>query len=143
MAFLLKAGSASRSISEGSVVQTPHDPSVWCATTAKCWARRFGRKVRNIARSSAFKEIFPRVPREGDHKARVDPKPMKGEDMRSKQRARRPGSASSRDGFINVIVSKETREGLNLLKNAMGVRSQAEVIRKLVAIGVAIHQAND
>ena len=87
--------------------------------------------------------MFPRVPREGDHKARVDPKPMKGEDMRSKQRARRRASASIRDGFINVTVSKETREGLNLLKNAMGVRSQAEVIRKLVAIGVAIHQAND
>ena len=66
---------------------------------------------------------------------------MKKKEMRSKRRTAQ--SASSQHGFINVIVTKETREGLNLLKNAMGVRSQAEVIRKLVAIGVAIHQAND
>ena len=45
------------------------------------------------------------------------------------------------DGFINVAVSKTTRTGLNDLKEAMGLRSQAEVIDKLVAIGVAIHRA--
>ena len=54
------------------------------------------------------------------------------------------GSKSSRvqDGFINVAVSKTTRGGLNDLKTAMGLRSQAEVIEKLVAIGVAIHRAS-
>ena len=54
------------------------------------------------------------------------------------------GSQSSRveDGFINVAVSRMTREGLNDLKTAMGLRSQAEVIEKLVAIGVAIHRAS-
>jgi len=45
------------------------------------------------------------------------------------------------DGFINVAVNGETRRGLNNLKAAMGVRSQGEVIEKLVAIGVAIHRA--
>lgn len=45
------------------------------------------------------------------------------------------------DGFINVPVSNVTRDGLHLLKEAMGVASQAEVIEKLVAIGVAIHHA--
>jgi hypothetical protein len=43
--------------------------------------------------------------------------------------------------FINVAVSKETRAGLHLLKEAMGVPGQAEVIEKLVAIGIAIHLA--
>jgi hypothetical protein len=43
--------------------------------------------------------------------------------------------------FINVAVSKETRAGLHLLKEAMGVPGQAEVIEKLVAIGIAIHIA--
>jgi hypothetical protein len=43
--------------------------------------------------------------------------------------------------FINVAVSKETRAGLHLLKEAMGVPGQAEVIAKLVTIGVAIHLA--
>jgi hypothetical protein len=50
---------------------------------------------------------------------------------------------SSKDArnFINVPVSKETRAGLHLLKEAMGVSGQAEVIAKLVTIGVAIHLA--
>jgi hypothetical protein len=43
--------------------------------------------------------------------------------------------------FINVAVSKETRAGPHLLKEAMGVPGQAEVIAKLVTIGVAIHLA--
>lgn len=43
--------------------------------------------------------------------------------------------------FINVAVSKETRAGLHLLKEAMGVPGQAEVIEKLVTIGMAIHLA--
>ena len=44
-------------------------------------------------------------------------------------------------GFINVAVSKETRAGLHLLKEAMGVSGQAEVIERLVTIGLAIHLA--
>jgi hypothetical protein len=43
--------------------------------------------------------------------------------------------------FINVAISKETRAGLHLLKEAMGVPGQAEVIEKLVTIGVAIRLA--
>ncbi len=43
--------------------------------------------------------------------------------------------------FINVAISKETRAGLHLLKEAMGVPGQAEVIEKLVTIGVVIHLA--
>ena len=43
--------------------------------------------------------------------------------------------------FINVAVSRETRSGLHLLKEAMGVAGQAEVIERLVAIGLAIHLA--
>ena len=39
--------------------------------------------------------------------------------------------------FINVAVSKATRAGLHLLKEAMGVQGQAEVIAKLVTIGMA------
>ena len=46
-----------------------------------------------------------------------------------------------RKGFINVGVSGETRAGLHLLKEAMGVPGQAEVIERLVAIGLAIHLA--
>lgn len=45
------------------------------------------------------------------------------------------------DGFINLPVTHTTREGLHLLKDAMGVRGQAEVVEKLVAMGVAIHKA--
>lgn len=43
--------------------------------------------------------------------------------------------------FINVAVSNETRAGLHLLKDAMKVAGQAEVIEKLVVIGLAIHLA--
>jgi len=45
------------------------------------------------------------------------------------------------NGFINVAVSPQTRSGLHLLKDAMGVPGQAEVIERLVAIGIAIHLA--
>lgn len=48
---------------------------------------------------------------------------------------------SKPDGFINIPVSKETRDGLHLLKEAMGASSQAEVIAKLVKLGTAIHHA--
>ena len=49
--------------------------------------------------------------------------------------------SSNARNFINVAVSRETRAGLHLLKEAMGVAGQAEVIEKLVAIGLAIHLA--
>jgi hypothetical protein len=49
--------------------------------------------------------------------------------------------ARTSPGFINVAVSKETRAGLHLLKEAMGVSGQAEVIARLVTIGLAIHLA--
>jgi hypothetical protein len=45
------------------------------------------------------------------------------------------------DGFINVAVSRSTRQGLHLLKDAMGVQGQAEVIERLVMIGIAIYIA--
>jgi hypothetical protein len=45
------------------------------------------------------------------------------------------------DGFINILVLKETRRGLHQLKESMGVASQAEVIEKAVAILQAIQQA--
>lgn len=53
----------------------------------------------------------------------------------------KPSIGQSPDGFINVPVSKQTRAGLHLLKDAMGVSGQAEVIERLVAIGIAIHIA--
>ena len=53
-------------------------------------------------------------------------------------RASRPASP---DGFINVAVSRSTRQGLHLLKDAMGVQGQAEVIERLVTIGIAIYIA--
>lgn len=46
------------------------------------------------------------------------------------------------DGYINVAVSRSTRHGLHLLKEAMGVQGQSEVIERLVAIGIAIHLAS-
>jgi hypothetical protein len=61
--------------------------------------------------------------------------------MRGNHRGHRARSITAEDGFINVAVSKATRDGLNNLKAVMRVRSQAEVIEKLVAIGVAIEQA--
>jgi len=54
-------------------------------------------------------------------------------------RPKKPSKESR--SFINVAVSKETRAGLHLLKEAMGVPGQAEVIEKLVAIGMAIRIA--
>jgi hypothetical protein len=50
-------------------------------------------------------------------------------------------AANSADGFINVPVTKATREGLHKLKESMDVASQAEVIEKLVRIGLAIEHA--
>ena len=49
--------------------------------------------------------------------------------------------ASEHEGFINVPVSRATREGLHQLKENMGVASQAEVIEKAVAILLAIQKA--
>ena len=51
-------------------------------------------------------------------------------------------SASRPDGFINVPVSRTTRHGLHLLKEAMDLPGQAEVIERLVAIGIAIYLAS-
>lgn len=44
-------------------------------------------------------------------------------------------------GFINMPVTQETREGIHQLKELMGASSQAEVIAKLVAMGIAIHNS--
>jgi hypothetical protein len=44
------------------------------------------------------------------------------------------------DGFINVPVTRATRQGLHELKEAMQVSSQAEVIEKAVAILLAIQK---
>jgi hypothetical protein len=48
----------------------------------------------------------------------------------------------SRPIFINVPISAATRDGLQFLKAAMNVHNQADVIEKLVSIGVAISQAS-
>jgi hypothetical protein len=45
------------------------------------------------------------------------------------------------DGFINVAVTRSTRQGLHLLKEAMDVQGQAEVIERLVTIGIEIYIA--
>ena len=45
------------------------------------------------------------------------------------------------DGFINVPVTRETRQGLHELKDAMQVSTQAEVIEKAVKILLAIQKA--
>lgn len=58
------------------------------------------------------------------------------------RRIEKTKQGSKPDGFINIPVSRETREGLHLLKDAMGVSSQAEVIAKLVKLGTAIHHAS-
>jgi hypothetical protein len=55
-------------------------------------------------------------------------------------RAKRPTNKA--DGFINVRVSRETRAGLHMLKEAMGVAGQEEVIARLVRIGLAISIAS-
>ena len=44
-------------------------------------------------------------------------------------------------GFINVPVSKATRQGLHDLKDAMQVPGQAEVIERLVAMALAIQKS--
>jgi hypothetical protein len=56
--------------------------------------------------------------------------------------AKKVKSITKPDGFINVAVSKTTRSGLHLLKDAMGVQGQAEVIERLVVIGLAIYLAS-
>ena len=52
-----------------------------------------------------------------------------------------PGFIQDPDGFINVPVSKTTREQLHALKASMRVSSQAEVIEKAIAIVAAIDAA--
>lgn len=61
--------------------------------------------------------------------------------MRRQRAATKSRNGSRADGYINVAVSRTTRHGLHLLKEAMGVQGQAEVIERLVAIGIAIHLA--
>ena len=56
--------------------------------------------------------------------------------------AKKAKSVTRPDGFINVAVSKTTRSGLHLLKDAMNVQGQAEVIERLVVIGLAIYLAS-
>jgi hypothetical protein len=62
--------------------------------------------------------------------------------MAAARRNSKRSSGPRPDGFINVAVSRTTRQGLHLLKEAMGVQGQAEVIERLVAIGLAIHLAS-
>jgi len=45
------------------------------------------------------------------------------------------------DGFINVPVSRKTRDDLHALKISMQASSQAEIIEKAVAIARAIDLA--
>lgn len=49
---------------------------------------------------------------------------------------------SKSNGFINVPVSRATREGLHELKESMQLSNQAEVIEKAVAILLAIQKAS-
>ena len=56
--------------------------------------------------------------------------------------AKKSRKAAKADGFINVAVSRSTRQGLHLLKEAMDVQGQAEVIERLVTIGIAIYIAS-
>ena len=65
----------------------------------------------------------------------------KGTMKKARKTATIPASRKP-DGFINVPVSRSTRYGLHLLKESMGVQGQAEVIEKLVSIGIAIHLAS-
>lgn len=55
--------------------------------------------------------------------------------------AKKSRKAARADGYINVAVSRSTRQGLHLLKEAMDVQGQAEVIERLVTIGIAIYIA--
>lgn len=53
-------------------------------------------------------------------------------------RTENPKPTGYDDGFINIPVSRATRQGLHDLKESMGAASQAEVIEKAVAILLAI-----
>ena len=64
-----------------------------------------------------------------------------GTTKKAKKAATQSNKGSTADGFINVAVSRSTRQGLHLLKDAMGVQGQAEVIERLVTIGIAIYIA--
>ncbi len=55
--------------------------------------------------------------------------------MKPKRAAQKP------DGFINVPVSRTTRDGLHKLKELLDARSQADVIARLVALGLAVHES--
>jgi hypothetical protein len=61
--------------------------------------------------------------------------------MAGARAAKKSRKAAKADGFINVAVTRETRQGLHLLKEAMDVQGQAEVIERLVTIGIAIYIA--
>jgi hypothetical protein len=62
-------------------------------------------------------------------------------DQENRMKRQQNAAASTPDGFINVPVTKPTRDGLHKLKESMDVASQAEVIEKLVRIGLAIEEA--
>lgn len=62
--------------------------------------------------------------------------------MPTSKAVKRTRKAARPDGFINVPVSTATRHGLHLLKEAMDLPGQAEVIERLVVIGLAIHLAS-
>lgn len=49
-------------------------------------------------------------------------------------------SRSEPDGFINVPVTRATRQGLHELKEQMGAASQAEVIEKAVQMLLEIQR---
>ena len=61
--------------------------------------------------------------------------------MAGERAAKKSKKDAKADGFINVAVTRTTRQGLHLLKEAMGVQGQAEVIERLVTIGIAIYIA--
>jgi len=61
--------------------------------------------------------------------------------MAGARAAKKSKRAAKADGYINVAVSRSTRQGLHLLKEAMDVQGQAEVIERLVTIGIAIYIA--
>jgi hypothetical protein len=61
--------------------------------------------------------------------------------MAGTRAAKKSRKVAKADGFINVAVSRSTRHGLHLLKEAMDVQGQAEVIERLVTIGIAIYIA--
>jgi hypothetical protein len=62
--------------------------------------------------------------------------------MAGARAAKKSRKVAKADGFINVAVSRSTRQGLHLLKEAMDVQGQAEVIERLVTIGLAIYIAS-